>query len=112
MRLSRSFFTAVAFAAAACAPLAHAAEAQPANAQQMSEIAGDYQLSDGRRIQIDFDGVDVYIQVDKRARQQLLGTSDGQFRTFDGAIQVRRNPAADAPAVDIMLRGQPVRTMR
>jgi hypothetical protein len=111
MRFTSSVIAA-AIATAAFAVPACAAESQPANAQQMSEIAGDYQLSDGRRIQIDFDGTDVYVQLDKRPRQHMRGTSDGQFSTFDGSITVRHRSRADTPTVDVALRGQSVSVLR
>jgi len=112
MRRFASTLIAAVTIAAAAAPLGHAAELAPANAQQMSEIAGDYQLSDGRRLQIDFDGTDVYVQVDKRPRQHLRGTSDGQFSTFDGAITIRHRSSTDAPILEIMMRGQSVSVLR
>jgi len=109
---------AAAFSATVLSPLAHAMLATPADAdapptaQQMSEIAGDYQLSDGRRMSVDFDGTEVYVQLDKRPRQQLQGGRDGQFRTLDGAISIRRKGAADAAAIDVRLSGQAVAVLR
>lgn len=111
-RFMSSISLAATIAVIGIVPLAHAAESQPANAQQMSEIAGDYQLSDGRRLHVDFDGVDVYVQLDKRSRQHLKGNSDGQFSTPDGAITIRHRNSPDAQMVDIMLQGQAVRVLR
>ncbi len=111
-RPKSSIIATIALAVAVLAPSVQAGQPEPANAQQKSEIAGDYQLSDGRRLQIDFDGVDVFVQLYKRPRQQLHGTSDGQFSTFDGAIAVRHKSAADAPSVDVVLRGQAVSVSR
>lgn len=111
MRRFTSFAIAIAIAIT-LTPAVQAAQSERPSAQQMSELAGDYQLSDGRRLSIDFDGYDVYVQLDKKPRQQLQGTADGDFTTIDGAISIRHKTALDRPALDVRLRGQAVTIVR
>lgn len=102
----------VALVAIVATPLAGAAEPGLASTQQMAELAGDYELSDGRRLEINFDGFKVYARLDKGPREKMRGTSNGEFSTLDGKILVRRKEASEDPAVEVRLRNRPELALR
>lgn len=107
-RLALSIAT---LAALAAAPLVHAAEPQGASAQQMSEIAGEYQLSDGRRLHVDFDGTEAWVRIGKQERRLLDGSRDGRFATVDGKLVLHHTIVAGATTVAVTLH-EPSRSPR
>ena len=88
------------------ASLAHASQPLKATAQQMSELAGSYQLSDGRRLQVDFDGVDVWVRIGKQERRLLDSTAEGRFATVDGKLVLRYTIDAGASKLAVTLPDQ------
>jgi hypothetical protein len=67
-------------------------EMRRATAQQMDQVSGAYQLSDGRRADIVILDYRLYVQIGKAQRKELLLSGPDRFATRDGSIAIQFGP--------------------
>lgn len=99
MRHHRAVLFALALFAATSAQAASPADADAAfqriSTEQLFEMQGDYQLSNGHRLVLTELDQRLYAVLGKHDRRELLATGDNTFTTRDGSISLRFQPGAD-----------------
>ena len=101
IRHQQAVLFALALFAAASANAAAFADAsfQPISMAKLSQVQGDYQLSNGHRVTLAESNGRLYAVLGKRDRRELLATGEHTFSTRDGSLKLQFQPQAEGDQV-------------
>ena len=91
MRHQRALFLAL-FAAATVQAAPAAPLFQPISNEKLSQVQGDYELSNGHRVTLTESSGRLYAVLGKHDRHELLATGENTFSTRDRALSLRFQP--------------------
>jgi len=97
-RLLACAFVLFAAATANAAPPAHPVF-QPISTETMSQVQGDYQLSNGHRVRLAESNGRLYAVLGKHDQRELLATGADTFSTRDRSITLRFQPGVGGDRV-------------